>query len=77
MPDDHSDVVPLLPIPNRTVKRVSADDSADCPCESRSSSGFYSLKKPNSKELGFLFLGSHKLLKTAPSMRAAPEATNC
>ena len=29
MPDDHSDVVPLLPIPNRTVKRVSADDSAD------------------------------------------------
>jgi hypothetical protein len=29
MPDDHSDVVPLLPISNRTVKRVSADDSAD------------------------------------------------
>ena len=28
MPDDHSDVVPLLPIPNRTVKRLSADDSA-------------------------------------------------
>ena len=28
MPDDHSDLVPLLPIPNRTVKRVSADDSA-------------------------------------------------
>ena len=32
---DHSEVVPLLPIPNRTVKRLSADDSADCPCESR------------------------------------------
>ena len=29
MPDDHSEVVPLLPIPNRTVKRFSADDSAD------------------------------------------------
>jgi hypothetical protein len=28
MPDDHSEVVPLLPIPNRTVKRLSADDSA-------------------------------------------------
>ena len=27
-PDDHSKVVPLLPIPNRTVKRLSADDSA-------------------------------------------------
>ena len=29
MPDDHSDVVPLLPIPNRTVKRLCANDSAD------------------------------------------------
>ncbi len=28
MPDDHSEVVPLLPIPNRTVKRFRADDSA-------------------------------------------------
>ena len=28
MPDDHSKVVPLLPIPNRTVKRLCADDSA-------------------------------------------------
>ena len=28
MPDDHSDLVPLLPIPNRTVKRLSANDSA-------------------------------------------------
>ena len=29
MPDDHSEVVPLLPIPNRTVKQLRADDSAD------------------------------------------------
>ena len=28
MPDDHSELVPLLPIPHRTVKRLSADDSA-------------------------------------------------
>ena len=28
MSDDHSKLVPLLPIPNRTVKRLSADDSA-------------------------------------------------
>ena len=28
MPDDHSEVVPLLPIPYRTVKRLRADDSA-------------------------------------------------
>ena len=26
-PDDHSKVVPLLPIPNRKVKRLRADDS--------------------------------------------------
>src|ERR1700733_5435418 len=35
MPDDHSVSVPPLPIPNRTVKRLHADDSADYPCESR------------------------------------------
>ena len=29
MPGDHSKLAPLLPIPNRTVKRLSADDSAD------------------------------------------------
>ena len=28
MPDDHSQLVPPLPIPNRTVKRLCADDSA-------------------------------------------------
>src|SRR3990167_1083276 len=38
MSDDHSELVPLLPIPNRTVKRLCADDSVDYPCESRSSS---------------------------------------
>ena len=27
-PDDHSELVPPLPIPNRTVKRLCADDSA-------------------------------------------------
>lgn len=29
MSGGHSEVVPRLPIPNRTVKRLSADDSAD------------------------------------------------
>ena len=28
MPDDHSELVPPLPIPNRTVKRLCANDSA-------------------------------------------------
>ena len=29
MPDDHSKLVPPLPISNRTVKRLRANDSAD------------------------------------------------
>ena len=29
MSGGHSEVAPRLPIPNRTVKRLSADDSAD------------------------------------------------
>ena len=37
MSGGHSEVAPRLPIPNRTVKRLSADDSAVRPCESRSS----------------------------------------
>ena len=28
MPDDHSELAPPLPIPNRTVKRLCANDSA-------------------------------------------------
>ena len=28
MPDDNSELVPPLPIPNRTVKQLCADDSA-------------------------------------------------
>src|ERR1700681_3579504 len=47
MPDDQSPLAPPLPIPNRTVKRRRADDSADCPCESRSSSGTLKTKRPD------------------------------
>src|SRR4051794_36019989 len=46
MPDDHSPPEPPLPIPNRTVKRRYADDSVDCPCESRSLSGTLQCKTP-------------------------------
>ena len=38
-PGGHSALDPRLPIPNRTVKRRRADDSADYPCESRSPPG--------------------------------------
>ena len=46
MPDDHSDVVPLLPIPNRTVKRVSADDSAGSRVKVGHRQAIYSQKRP-------------------------------
>ena len=52
MPDDHSKVVPLLPIPNRKVKRFSADESAD----SRVKVGHRQasiLEKPSVKTEGF------------------------
>ena len=53
MPDDHSKVEPLLPIPNRTVKRFCADDSEQLACESRLSSGFHA--KTRSERTGFFF----------------------
>src|SRR5690606_35241796 len=51
--DDHSKVDPLLPIPNRTVKRLRADDSGLPVCESRSSSGSYPPKPQHPYVLGF------------------------
>jgi hypothetical protein len=57
MPDDHSEVVPLLPIPNRTVKRLCADDSAD----SRVKVGHRQAINPSTptpdKAVGVRFLG--------------------
>ena len=63
MSGDHSEVVPLLPIPNRTVKHLSADDSADCPCESRSLPDFPK-EEPDSKESGFLLSDGNRLEQT-------------
>ena len=55
MPGDHSKLEPPLPIPNRTVKRLCADDSADYPCESRSSPGSYTQNPQAPKAWGFCF----------------------
>ena len=62
MPDDLSEVVPLLPIPNRTVKRFSADDSAD----SRVKVGHRQAIKPEnaqSIDWAFFFKALKKVLK--------------
>ena len=59
----HSELDPPLPIPNRAVKRLSADDSADYPCESRTLLGSLSRQAPDSVESGaFAFHGPVKAL---------------
>ena len=50
MPDDHSKLVPLLPIPNRTVKRLSADDSAGSRVKVGHRQAITALKTPHSVE---------------------------
>ena len=54
-PDDHSELVPLLPIPNRTVKRLSADDSADSRVKVGHRQATYSQEK-RPETIGALFL---------------------
>ena len=56
MPDDHSDVVPLLPIPNRTVKRVSADDSADPRVKVGHRQAITASESPTQKSWAFCFM---------------------
>ena len=51
----YSELDPPLPIPNRAVKRLSADDSADYPCESRTLLGSLPKEKPSLRGL-FFFL---------------------
>ena len=58
MPDDHSDVVPLLPIPNRTVKRVSADDSAGSRVKVGHRQALTALDKPQPTGWGFSSWGN-------------------
>ena len=58
MPDDHSDVVPLLPIPNRTVKRVSADDSADTRVKVGHRQAITASESPTRKSWAFCFYRS-------------------
>ena len=58
-PGGHSELEPRLPIPNRTVKRLCADDSVDYPCESRSPPGtLYQNPFENYRSKGFLFAGT-------------------
>ena len=55
MPDDHSKLVPLLPIPNRTVKRLSADDSAGSRVKVGHRQALTASKSPSRKRGAFCF----------------------
>ena len=63
MPDDHSDVVPLLPIPNRTVKRVSADDSADPRVKVGHCQAITAAESPTRRSRAFCLFGSDTGIK--------------
>jgi hypothetical protein len=65
MPDDHSKLVPLLPIPNRTVKRLSADDSAGSRVKVGHRQAITALRTPHSVSGGFCFLAVNKLTACA------------
>src|SRR5476649_1198029 len=55
MPDDHSKLVPPLPIPNRTVKQLCADDSAATSVKVGYRQASY-MKNPTSDLVGFFFV---------------------
>ena len=57
MPDDHSKLVPLLPISNRTVKRLSADDSAGSRVKVGHRQAITASETPTRLSGGFCFFG--------------------
>ena len=57
MPDDHSKLVPLLPISNRTVKRLSADDSAGSRVKVGHRQAITASETPARLSGGFCFFG--------------------
>jgi hypothetical protein len=68
-PDDHSEVVPLLPIPNRKVKRLCADDSAGSRVKVGHCQAIY-LDRP-SRETGPFPFSEHEFHSAAPDANVA------
>src|SRR3989442_12600334 len=67
----HSSLDPRLPIPNRTVKRVCADDSVHCARESRLPPGH--TPKPRARKSAGVFLLVAVVLEPSYDARAARE----
>ena len=65
MPDDHSKLAPLLPIPNRKVKRLRADDSADSRVKVGHRQALTALKTPLSQDWGVLSWGVVKSISSS------------
>ena len=68
-PDDHSELVPLLPIPNRTVKRLCADDSGRTSVKVGHRQAFIA-QNPQLNAAGFVF--GHAMLWRLEGGRATP-----
>ena len=68
MPDDHSKSVPPLPIPNRTVKRLCADDSAATSVKVGYRQASY-MRKPVQLILDGLFALRRRSVKLGPGLR--------
>src|SRR5688572_6418358 len=77
MPDGHSELEPPLPIPNRAVKRLSADDSADYPCESRTSSGTHKRNAPATSRGVFVCRPYNVLLERSDNTLAVISRNSC
>lgn len=71
MPDDHSELVPLLPIPNRTVKQLRADDSAGSRVKVGHRQALTALKTPSRQLAGVLYLGNANVLSAGMGNHAA------
>ena len=74
MPDDHSESVPPLPIPNRTVKRLHADDSADSRVKVGNRQAPQHVQKPRPQRRGFCVYGARNGCKKRAQNEASPPA---
>src|SRR5690606_15610552 len=59
--DDHSKVVPHLPIPNRTVKRLCADDSGRTSVKVGHRQALIAQNPRKHPLRGFCFMGRHRI----------------
>jgi tRNA threonylcarbamoyladenosine dehydratase len=73
-PGAHSAVEPLLPIPNRTVKRSRANDSEHLARESRSAPGYPKSKCPITTVIGHLCLCDPLCANNLPLASPTPES---